>query len=317
MAADAVAGSVEPTRVAVTRVLVLGRYGQLARALAATAWPEGWTPAFAGRETVDLSRPERIAPFLAERAPDIVINTAAFTAVDAAETEQTSAFALNADAPAALAGACRAAGRLLIHLSTDYVFSGDGGALYAEDAPTAPLNAYGRSKAEGERRVLAADPDALVVRIAWLLSPQSGFVRAILSRATAGAPLRVVSDQRGNPTRASDLAAALVGIAGKRLSGIGAGGPLHAAGQDSATWFDLAEALALAAGRPAGSVQAIDSETYRSVAIRPRDSRLDVTRLKSVYGIILPAWTTWITETAQLGLIGAAKGVETRQQSGG
>jgi dTDP-4-dehydrorhamnose reductase len=301
----------------VTRVLVLGRYGQLARALAATPWPDGWTPAFAGRETLDLTRPERIAPFLAGQAPDVVINTAAFTAVDAAETDEASAFALNAEAPAAIAEACRAQGRLLINLSTDYVFSGDGGAPHAEDALTSPLNVYGRSKAEGEQRVMAADPDALVVRTAWLLSPRSGFVRAILSRATAGAPLRVVSDQRGNPTQASDLAAALVGIAEKRLSGVGSGGLLHVAGQDPATWFDLAEALARAAGRPAGSVQAIDSETHSSVAVRPRDSRLDVTRLKSVYGITLPGWTAWITETAQLGLIGAAKGVETRQQSGG
>lgn len=300
-----------------TRVLVLGRYGQLARALAATPWPDGWTPAFAGRETLDLTRTERIAPFLAGQGPDVVINTAAFTAVDAAETNEASAFALNAEAPAAIAEACRAQGRLLINLSTDYVFSGDGGAPYAEDAPTAPLNVYGRSKAEGEQRVMAADPDALVVRTAWLLSPRSGFVRAILSRATAGAPLRVVSDQRGNPTQASDLAAALVGIAEKRLSGVGSGGLLHVAGQDPATWFDLAEALARAAGRPAGSVQAIDSETHISVAVRPRDSRLDVTRLKSVYGITLPGWTAWITETAQLGLIDAAKGVETRQQSGG
>ena len=300
-----------------TRVLVLGRYGQLARALAATPWPDGWTPAFAGRETLDLTRPKRIAPFLAGQTPDVVINTAAFTAVDAAETDEAAALALNADAPQALAEACLDQGRALIHLSTDYVFSGDGGAPHAEDAPTAPLNVYGRSKAEGEQRVMAANPDALVVRTAWLLSPRSGFVRAILSRATAGAPLRVVSDQRGNPTQASDLAAALVGIAEKRLSGVGSGGLLHVAGQDPATWFDLAEALARAAGRPAGSVQAIDSETHISVAVRPRDSRLDVTRLKSVYGITLPGWTAWITETAQLGLIGAAKGVETRQQSGG
>lgn len=300
-----------------TRVLVLGRYGQLARALAATPLPDNWTAGFAGRETLDLTRPETIAPFLVEQAPDVIINTAAFTAVDAAETDEPSAFALNAEAPAAIAEACRAQSRLLIHLSTDYVFSGDGGAPYAETAAVAPLNAYGRSKAEGERRVLAADPDALIMRTAWVLSPQSGFVRAILSRAMAGAPLRVVSDQCGNPTRAADLAAAVVEIAASRLSGVGSGGLLHTAGHASATWFDLAQALAAVAGRPVGSVQAIDSETHSSVAVRPRDSRLDVTRLQSVWGIVLPAWTAWITETAQLGLIGAANGVETRQQSGG
>lgn len=300
-----------------TRVLVLGRDGQLARALAATPWPDGWTPAFAGRETLDLARPETIAPFLAGQGADLVINTAAWTAVDAAETDEASAFALNADAPEALAAACRTQGRSLIHLSTDYVFSGDGGAPYAEDAAVAPLNAYGRSKAEGERRVLAACPDALVVRTAWLLSPASGFVRAILSKAGAGQPLRVVDDQQGNPTRASDLAAALTQIASKQRSGDGAGGLLHVAGSASATWCELAAALVVAAGGTAASVQAADSKAYGSVAVRPRDSRLDVTRLKSTHGITLPAWTAWITETAQLGLIGAAKGVETRQQSGG
>jgi dTDP-4-dehydrorhamnose reductase len=300
----------------VTRVLVLGRHGQLARALAATPWPDGWTPAFAGREALDLVRPETIAPFLVEQAPDLVINTAAHTAVDAAETDQAAAFALNAEAPAALADACRVQGRLFLHLSTDYVFSGDGGAPYAEDAPVAPLNVYGRSKAEGERRVLTAHPDALIVRTAWLLSPHSGFVRAILSRALAGEASRVVRDQRGNPTRAADLAAALVEIARQGRAGAAPGGILHAAGHASATWFELAEALAALAGRPGGSVQAIESDRHHSVAARPRDSRLDVTRLQSAHGVTLPGWTSWITETAQLGLIVAPKGVETRQQSG-
>ena len=299
-----------------TRVLVLGRSGQLARALAATAWPEGWTPAFVGRETLDLTRLEAIAPWLSAHAPDVVINTAAYTAVDRAETAEAAAFALNADAPSVLAEACRAHGCLLIHLSTDYVFSGDGGAPYAEDAPVAPLNVYGRSKAEGERRVLAGAPDALVVRTAWLLSPDAGFIRAILSRLQSGQTVRVVADQRGSPTLAADLASVLLQIAVARMSGTGAGGLLHATGIRHANWLEIAQALAQHAGRP-GAIEAIDSLAYGHPAPRPADSRLDVTKLRSVYGIQLPPWTAWIAETARLGLIPASKGVETRQQSGG
>lgn len=280
-----------------TRVLVLGRSGQLARALAATAWPGGWTPSFAGRETLDLTRQEAIAPFLSAHAPDVVINTAAYTAVDAAETDEAAAFALNADVPAALAEACRAEGRLLIHLSTDYVFPGDGGAPYAEDAPVAPLNIYGRSKAAGERRVLAANPDALVVRTAWLLSRDSGFLRAIHSRLVAGEAVRVVDDQRGSPTFASDLAASLPALVAARWGGTGAGGRLHVAGPRPASWLDLALALARSIGRE-DAVKCVDSATYGAIAPRPADSRLDVTKLKSVYGISLRPWTVAITETA-------------------
>lgn len=300
-----------------TRVLIIGRSGQLARALAAARWPAGWTFAFAGRETLDLTQHDQIAAVLSAEAPDVVINTAAYTAVDAAETDEAAAFALNAEAPGALAQACRQGGRLLVHLSTDYVFSGDGGAPYDETAPVAPLNAYGRSKAAGEARVLMTDPDALVVRTAWLLSPTSGFVRSILARLTAGEAVRVVGDQRGSPTRADDLAQALIDLARMRLSGTGNGGLLHVAGEDTATWMDLALGLALAVPGSSHRVEAIDSKTYSAKAKRPENAALNVMRLRSLYGIVCPSWTGWITETAKLGLISAQKGVETRQQSGG
>lgn len=299
-----------------TRVLVLGRQGQLARALAATPLPAGWTATFAGRDTLDLTRPETIAAFLDNQGPDVVINTAAYTAVDAAETDEASATALNATAPQALADACRSGGRLLIHLSTDYVFSGDGDRPHDEDDPVAPLNAYGRTKAAGERGVLTAYPDALVARTAWLLSPQSGFVRAILSRLNSGEGVRVVDDQFGNPTHAGDLAAALVQVAAARLAGIGAGGPLHIAGPEAASWHDLALGLATPL-RLQEHVAPVSSMDYAAKAVRPHNSRISVIRLKNVYDIALRPWTAWITETAQLGLIGAPKGVETRQQSGG
>ncbi len=298
-----------------TRLLVLGRQGQLASALAATPLPTGWTAGFAGRDALDLTQPETIAAFLDAEGPDVVINTAAYTAVDAAEADEAGATALNATAPQALAEACHGRGRLLIHLSTDYVFSGDGDRPHGEDDPIGPLNAYGRTKAAGERGVLAADPDALVARTAWLLSPQSSFVRAILSRLKAGEGASVVDDQFGNPTHAGDLAAGLIQVAAARLAGVGAGGVLHMAGSQAASWYDLAVGLA-APLRLQQQIQPIASTAFGAKAVRPYNSRISVIRLKKVYDIALRPWTAWITETAQLGLIGAPKGVETRQQSG-
>lgn len=301
-----------------TRVLVLGRSGQLARALAEVPAPEGWAVTFAGRDRLNLTRVETIAPFIAEAAPDVVINTAAYTAVDRAESEAEAAFLLNAEAPRALAEAAAGSGAVLLHLSTDYVFGGEPGAPFEEDAPTAPLQVYGASKAEGERRVLAACSDAVVVRTSWLLSGQSGFVRAILSRAARGETLRVVDDQCGNPTQAADLAAALMRIAATRLAGGGGGGLLHAAGPLPATWHELAVRLVRAAPETSNSaINAVSSEAFAAAARRPADSRLDVTKLKSAYGIGLRPWTDWITETARQSLSSAAIGVETGQQSGG
>ena len=280
-----------------TRVLVLGRHGQLARALSVTPWPVGWAAEFAGRDNLDLRRPETIKAFLSARAPDVVINTAAYTAVDAAETDEAAAFALNAAAPGALAEACRADGRLLIHISTDYVFAGDGGAPYGEEAAVAPINVYGRSKAGGERRVLAADPDALIARSSWLLSPDGGFVRAIRARLQAVETVRVVCDQRGSPTSTLELAAALLKLVEARRRGIGAGGLLHVAGAEDATWFEIAHHLAAAADRP-NAVIPVESADYPTVAARPADSRLAVTKLRSVYGIELGSWTAATMETA-------------------
>lgn len=298
-----------------TRVLVLGRSGQLARALADAAWPAGWSVEFAGRGDLDLTRLDLVESHLADRAPDLIVNTAGYTAVDRAETEPEAAFRLNAEAPEVVAQAARRLGAALIHLSTDYVFGGAGAAPFAEEDQPSPVNAYGGSKAEGERRVRAADPDALVARTAWLLSPDAGFVRAILVRALAGEALRVVDDQRGSPTRAADLAEALARIAEARLAGRTPGGILHVAGSEPATWFDIASAM-IASACPEARVEPIASADHGAAAPRPADSRLDVSRLAAIHGLSLPPWRSWVTEMAKLGLISARSGVESRQHSG-
>lgn len=172
-----------------------------------------------------------VAEALARTRPDVVVNAAAYTAVDRAESEADRCFAVNRDGAATVAAACAARGIPLVHLSTDYVFDGRKGAPYTEGDPVSPLNVYGLSKAAGESLVLARHERALIVRTAWLFGAAGGnFIRAILRRALAGEALRLVADERGSPTPAPDLAALLVVLCrrvaeGERLSGI-----VHVAG---------------------------------------------------------------------------------------
>ncbi len=270
----------------------------------------------AGREALDLERLDGIGPFLEGHPAEVVINTAAYTAVDRAEAEPEAAYLLNAEAPERIAEACRRSGSLLVHLSTDYVFGGDGTAPYREGDPTSPVNVYGASKAEGERRVLRACPEATVARTAWLMSPDTGFVAAILDHLVRKEPVKVVADQRGNPTQAADLAQALVRLVSARRAGTGGGGCLHMAGERAASWYDVARRIAAVAGAETG-VTPVPSSAYAAVAQRPRDSCLNVTQLSSTYDIRMASWDAWITTDAREGLIAAANRVEKRQQLGG
>lgn len=307
-----------------TRLLVLGRDGQLARALAAAAPPPGWTLAFAGRERADLTRPETLAALVRAEAPDVVVNAAAFTAVDQAEREPELAFAVNDLGAGAAAEAAAGAGALLLHLSTDYVFDGRGGAPYGEDDPVAPLQVYGASKAAGEARVLAAAPDAQVVRTSWVVSAHGrNFLAAVLARAAAGEALRVVDDQRGRPTLADDLAQALLAVAAARLAGRGRPGRLHVTNAGEASWHELAAAaLALAAapdGRPMAAISPVSTAEYGAAAARPADSRLAGGRLAEAFGLSLRPWREALpaaVEKLGRGLRAAPFGVETGQQSG-
>ena len=282
-------------------ILVTGGSGQLAQALVAAA-PEGVR--VIGRPGFDFDRPETIAPAFAQAAPDLVVNAAAYTAVDAAETDRDAAFRANRDGPAALAALCRAASVPLIHVSTDYVFDGAKGAPYVETDPVSPQGVYGASKLAGEQAVLESGARAIVVRTSWVYAHTGrNFVRTMLGAARKTRSLRVVADQKGCPTTAEDLAAAILAIAA-RLAGSGwqdgFGGVVHAAGTGWTTWHGLAVAAfeeAARYGAPVPEVAPIRTEDWPTPARRPADSRLDCARLAAVFGVALPPWRDGLRRT--------------------
>lgn len=274
-------------------LLILGRTGQVASALGVAA-ADRFAVRAMGRESLDLAQIEAIEPVLRAAKPDLVINAAAYTAVDLAENEPEAAFRLNRDAPAAIAAVCARIGAPLVHLSTDFVFDGAGGAPYAEDAPVHPLSVYGRSKAEGEAAVLGA-ARAAVVRTSWVYAAEGkNFVRTMLRLAAERGEVRVVADQRGRPTYARDLADALVRIGSALLDrDAAAEGLMHYANSGEAVWADLAEAAidgaAKRGGKPA-RVTRIATSDYPTPARRPMDSRLDLSRYERFAGAAPPDW---------------------------
>lgn len=279
------------------RLLVIGRSGQLARALA-DAVPGGWTGTFHGRDELDLMRPGAAAQVIAAERPELVINAAAWTAVDLAETEHDLVFRLNAEAAGEIAEACAAAGAALIHISTDYVFDGTKSGPYTEDDPAGPANVYGASKLAGERAAIGVNPRTAVLRTAWVYAPWGrNFVRTMLRLAQTRPRLRIVADQRGTPTSALDLAAACLAIA-PRLAGAGASDPVwglyHYAGHGACSWAEFAaELFALAhaeSGLPVPEIERIATADYPTPARRPANSVLDCTRFETTFGLRTVPW---------------------------
>lgn len=269
------------------KILVIGSTGQVASALARQA--AGHDVIRVGRPQIDLTHPAGIADIIGQVSPDVIINAAAYTAVDRAEDDIGAARALNETGPAALARSAEARGVPFLHISTDYVFNGLGGAPYAETADTAPLNVYGQTKADGEKAVLAANPDALIVRTSWVYAPEgTNFVRTMLQLAADRDALNVVEDQIGRPTEAHALADALLELS-EHLRGGAAGGLLHIASTGEASWKHLAEAAISGAGLST-RVTGIPTSAYPTRARRPGDTRLDLSRARAEYGITLPDW---------------------------
>lgn len=277
-------------------ILITGGGGQLAQALASEARGRGLTFSLVGRPAFDFDRPETLDATFAQAAPALVINAAAYTAVDAAEDDPDAAFRANRDGPARLAALCAGAAVPLIHVSTDYVFDGTKGAPYLETDPTNPTGVYGASKLAGEEAVLASPAQALILRTAWVYAAQGkNFVRTMLGAARAGRELRVVADQRGAPTASEALAPVILDIAA-RLGGAWRGewrGIYHAAGAGEATWHEFATAIFTEAARfglPPPRVTAITTAEWPTRAKRPADSRLDCGKLARVFGLALPPW---------------------------
>lgn len=280
------------------RLLITGWQGQLARSLveAAAARPE-ITALSLGRPALDLCVRPSILRSLSEHTPDLVINTAAYTAVDKAESEPDAAYKLNRDGAGMLAEAATAQGVPIIHVSTDYVFDGRKTTPYVETDPVAPCNVYGASKLAGEQAVAAANPRHIILRTAWVHSPfGQNFVKTMLRLAGSRPRLGVVADQTGNPTYAPHLAAAIVDLAVK-IKSLNSNdiswGVYHAAGTGETTWQGLAQAVfarSKALGGPFAEADPIPTSAYPTPAARPANSRLDCGKLERAFAIRLPDW---------------------------
>ncbi len=285
------------------RLLVAGAQGQLARALVDAGRARGGVSVAAlGRPQLDLADAASIARAIEAKRPDLVVNAAAYTAVDKAESDPEAAFAINRDGAGALGSAARAAGCPIIHISTDYVFDGSKPEPYVETDATNPTGVYARSKLEGERAVAAANAHHIILRTAWLYAPYgSNFLRTMLRLARERPQLRVVADQRGNPTYAPHLADAILAIAAQLGDGSGAPawGIYHAVASGETTWHGFATAIVAAAARlgvPQVPVVAITTPEYPTPATRPANSRLDCGKLARTFGLRLPPWQQGVDE---------------------
>lgn len=285
-------------------VLLVGRAGQLAQALAAALPAAGHRVTVLGRPELDLAAPASLAAALAALpvVPQLVINAAAHTAVDRAEDEPDLAFAVNAVAPGLLASAAARWGAGFLHFSTDYVFDGGLGRPYREDDAPRPLGVYGASKLAGEAAVRAANPRHLILRTAWVCSATgSNFLRTML-RLAAREELGVVADQFGAPSFAGDLAAAVLRLLPPLARGEGCG-TFHLTGAPYTSWHGFAAAIfaALAArGRPVPRLRALTTAAYPTRARRPADARLDCSRLAALHGIAAPDWRPGLARSLDL-----------------
>jgi dTDP-4-dehydrorhamnose reductase len=284
------------------RLIVTGTNGQVARALVERAGRFSDIDVVAvGRPLLDLEIPATVLPAIANARPDLIVNGAAYTAVDRAEEEPQRAFAVNRDGAAAVAAAAKVLGVPFIHLSTDYVFSGSKQAAYVESDETGPLGVYGKSKLAGELAVRSSNSAALILRTSWVYSPfGSNFVKTILSLIAKRSQLRVVDDQVGNPTSALDLADALLLIAPRVVEKNGAGATLHIAGTGSVSWYGLARqviAVSKSIGGPVADVEPIPTLEYPTLAPRPANSRLDTSAFQRQFGYTLPDWQAGVEET--------------------
>jgi dTDP-4-dehydrorhamnose reductase len=258
---------------------------------------QGWTCTGFTREELDITDASAVERFVAREHPDVVINAAAYTAVDAAESERELAMAVNGAGAGNVARAAEAVGAAILHISTDYVFSGESREPYKPDDPVAPLSAYGESKLAGEIAVREACAHHAVVRTSWVYSHTGrNFVRTMLRKAAENGALKVVNDQHGSPTSASDLAAALLGVAWQmKQSGV-LSGTYHFSNSGTTTWFDFARAIFQDAG-VAANVAPVSTAEFVTAACRPKWSVLDTTKFTATFGITPRPWRDALRDT--------------------
>jgi dTDP-4-dehydrorhamnose reductase len=268
------------------KALVFGKTGQVARELA-RVMPDA---RFLGREDADLTDPAACAAAVSASGAEVILNAAAWTAVDKAEAEEAAATVVNGEAPAAMARAAAAKGVPFLHISTDYVFDGAGERPFAPDHPTAPLGAYGRSKLAGEVGVRAAGGMHAILRTSWVVSSHgTNFVKTMLRLAETRETISVVADQTGGPTPAAAIAAALFTMAQRLAADPAKSGTYHFSGAPDVSWAGFAREIFRQAGRPT-TVTDIPTSAYPTPARRPLNSRLDCTSLNDTFGIARPDW---------------------------
>jgi len=279
------------------RIAVTGRTGQIVRSLLAQAAAPSVTVIPVGRPELDLTQPSDVRQALEAARPDCIVNAAAYTAVDKAETEPDLAMRINGQGAGAVAAAAASLGVPLIQISTDYVFDGMAPQPWREGDATAPLSAYGRSKLAGEEAVAASGADWTILRTAWVYSPYgANFVKTMLRLAETRSEVGVVRDQLGSPTNACDLAETIMAVAQTLVARPGDAslrGVFHAAGTGEGSWADLAETVFAASaelGGPSADVRHIATIDYPTPARRPSNSRLDCGLLAQRHGLRLPPW---------------------------
>lgn len=277
------------------KILLTGAKGQVGQELVDLAKQSPWELFPFAKADLDIRNPEQLERAVKICRPQLLINAAAYTAVDKAEQEEEQAFAINRDAIKNLALICRQYDLPLIHISTDYVFDGGKSSAYLEDDPYAPLNIYGKSKAAGEQLLRNEWEKHVIVRTSWVFGKQGpNFVKTILRLASKQAELRIVCDQRGCPTAASDLAAALLKIAAQIEQGQARWGVFHYCGDVKTNWFEFAKKIVHhARGRfpfKLEKMHAIESSEFPTPAQRPKNSVLNQEKIKKEYGVAPSVW---------------------------
>jgi dTDP-4-dehydrorhamnose reductase len=280
------------------KILVFGRTGQVATELQRAARSAQIDLTALPRSAADLSTPDACAALIGQTDADVIINAAAYTAVDAAEQDEATAMLVNGTAPGAMAQAAAARGLPFLHISTDYVFDGSGDVAWAEHMPTNPLGAYGRSKLAGEQAIIAVGGPYVILRTSWVFSAHgSNFVKTMRRIGQDRDSLNVVNDQYGGPTPAADIASTLLRIAGRFFAGDSIPGVFHYAGTPAISWAGFANRIFAANPERKGpKVHGIPSSEYPTPAKRPANSVLNCSKIKELYDISQPDWVSGLKD---------------------
>jgi len=278
------------------RIAISGCEGQIVCSLLESGPNSGHEIIAVGRPELDLTEPKSVGGALQTAAPDVIVSSAAYTAVDRAESERDLAFAINERGAAAVAQAAAKLDVPLIHISTDYVFDGTNATPYVESDATSPASVYGSSKLAGEQAVLEANANTAILRTAWVYSPfGANFIKTMLRLAGDRDEISVVADQLGNPTSGLDIADGVLRVASNLASTRDAKlrGVFHMTATGEASWADFAEAIfdaSSSSGGPSARVRRILTADYPTPAKRPANSRLDCDKLQRIHGVRLPDW---------------------------